>query len=261
MSLSDRFVFLHSRQIPSWTRNLLIKALVLKNRLVSLARMQRQLFTMASIEISHNCNRRCSYCPVSHYPEHNAGKMMDVQTFRKIVDDLTDIGFEGTVFFSGYTEPLRHPELLRMIQYARRRLKKSKIAIYTNGDYLTKELFQSLRRYSVILQVTQHEPVDEAHYSFLQNLGHGYKSFFLRRAISGEHLSTRGGLVNIDNPEKKSFCAIPSVQLSVDVDGNVVLCCDDYFSTHTYGNVHVEALYTIWRKKEFKKVRRLLLHG
>ena len=54
---------------------------------------------------------------------------------------------------------------------------------------------------------------------------------------------------------------MPGQNLTVDVKGQVVLCCNDYQSTIRFGNLNSEKILDIWNKPHFKSIREELKIG
>ncbi len=97
------------------------------------------------IEISSFCNRTCWFCPNSiidrkskiHFPE---------SVFLKLMQNLSEIEYEGSLNFHRFNETLADKELiLTRLSQARAHLPKANLGIFTNGDYLTREYLDELR--------------------------------------------------------------------------------------------------------------------
>jgi len=74
------------------------------------------------------------------------------------------------------------------------------------------------------------------------------------------HLSNRGGAVEIEGETAKKRCMFPRNAI-VDFEGNVLLCCNDYFHANRFGNVVDESILTIWKKKDFRALRKAAKKG
>ena len=59
----------------------------------------------------------------------------------------------------------------------------------------------------------------------------------------------------------KARCYLASAIFLVDYAGNVILCCNDYFSNIIMGNLENESILEIWHKEKFKKLRENLRKG
>jgi radical SAM protein with 4Fe4S-binding SPASM domain len=95
--------------------------------------------TRAWIDVSSVCNLRCQMCPNRMCPPSEKG-FMDYNLFVKAIDQLSEFAFDVNLFLSG--EPLLHPEIVRMISYAK--LKGLKTVINTNATKLTGDLSAAL---------------------------------------------------------------------------------------------------------------------
>ncbi len=82
--------------------------------------------------------------------------------------------------------------------------------------------------------------------------------------VLGENtgLSNRGGALKIKNPTdyERPVCIYPNTAVIIDYLGNLVLCCNDYHSSITFGNLEKEGLLKIWDKPNYKRLRSELKH-
>ncbi len=101
------------------------------------------MFNSIHLEINTDCNRSCSYCSNFIYPK-KPEKMLP-QLYNKIIDELEDANYRGRICFNYSSEPTLHPELPAIIKYARK-VKRAKLYIYTNGDFLNRESFDQLKK-------------------------------------------------------------------------------------------------------------------
>lgn len=83
---------------------------------------------------------------------------MDTNVYTKIIDELSEINYNGRVYPHFYGEPLLDKRLPQLIEYTRKKLPLATIVVYSNGDYLTKELFNRLIASGVDgFVITQHD--------------------------------------------------------------------------------------------------------
>ncbi|MBN2421473.1 SPASM domain-containing protein, partial [Candidatus Woesearchaeota archaeon] len=73
-------------------------------------------------------------------------------------------------------------------------------------------------------------------------------------------LFNRAGLVKVKNQSVLKKCFMAN-DVNIDYEGNVVLCCNDYFSSIKFGNVKKEKLIDIWNKPNYRKIREDLEKG
>lgn len=87
-----------------------------------------------AIEVTNKCNLTCSTCPHPSLSPNEKGSM-NMDLFEKIVDECCQFPALTSIVFTGFGEPLLHPQLIPMSFY----VKKKKIPIvrtYTNGVLL-----------------------------------------------------------------------------------------------------------------------------
>lgn len=182
---------------------------------------------------------------------------MENKVFYKIISELKEVGFSGRIAPHFYGEPLLDKRLASFLAYARKNLTGIFIEIYTNGDFLTYELFTKLIESGAdIIRVSLH---DEKAYKRHQILKDRLRANGLEKRLTTldllkeEFLSNRAGLVLVENPKKYVFCKLDII--TINYKGEVVLCCQDYFANYTFGNVTNENLVDIWNKSNFKEIR------
>ena len=112
--------------------------------------------------------------------------------------------------------------------------------IYTNGDVLTERRARSLFDAGVDrFIVTDHGGRERT--PFVANAGSRWRwsrSRVTVRTIGRRtFLFNRGGLLDLGRVRQFAYCAYPAYEAVIDINGNVVMCCNDYHSTHVFGNV------------------------
>jgi radical SAM protein with 4Fe4S-binding SPASM domain len=104
---------------------------------------------MVQVFPAYVCNFKCNYCVLS-LPKAQRGyisdqKFLDVALYRKCIDEIA--GFPDKLRmlrFAGTGEPLLHPEIAGMIEYAAHAGVARSIDIVTNGALLTPEMSHAL---------------------------------------------------------------------------------------------------------------------
>ncbi len=233
-----------------------------------LRRGTSDFFQVVEVESTTACNRRCSYCPNAHHERgllKNEQRMGD-DLFERLLGQLADLRFAGRISPHFYGEPLLDERLESWIARCRGKLPLAKIVVFTNGDYLDVARYQSLVRAGLDgLLVTQHsaKPLRGVEAVLEHRRQHGAAGVRLdyRRFDADTELSNRGGLVEHDKLEVKTSCRIPAENVTIDHQGNVILCCNDYFSTVSFGNIGSEHLRDIWNKQSLRQLRRDLARG
>ena len=220
---------------------------------------------VVEVETITACNRRCAHCPNSKFDrglKKNTRKM-DRKIFYKLIDELSEYNFTGEIHPHFYGEPLMDERLPEFVEYTRKKLPFAKIIIYTNGDFLTIDTYQKLSKSGVAgFFVTQHPPGELKEVRKVLNYinKHGDDGAWVACNELNQY-NTRGGLIELKNAVHIDHCGLPSRHITIDHNGNIILCCRDYFSTIKFGNIRDEKLLDIWKKPRYKKIREELRKG
>jgi radical SAM protein with 4Fe4S-binding SPASM domain len=227
-----------------------------------------RMFSYVEIETITTCNRRCLYCPNSIYDRglKENQRLMPVSLYHKIIDDLRELNFSGYIHPHFYGEPCIDSRLPDLLRFTRRTLPKAKIELSTNGDLLTLSLYQQLVNSGVSsFFVTNHSCnlqqniQDVLAYRTANNIS---TPAFVYGTLANKLLSNRGGNVPLNTTvSRRSLCMLPSRYLTIDVEGNVLLCCNDYHGTVCFGNLNSLSISEIWNDKKFRDARKKILHG
>jgi radical SAM protein with 4Fe4S-binding SPASM domain len=191
-------------------------------------------------------------------------RKMKTSLFKKIIDELSDIGWQGGISLDFYGEPLLDDRMTTLVEYIRNKLNNTITQIYTNGDYLTLDLYKKLIKAGLKqLNITQHSekvnPNITEIINFRQNHGADNVTLIYRRL---EKLKNRGGYISIDVPmHQTTKCSVPSWKIGIHYDGSILFCCNDYTSSIKLGNVANEKLINIWKKPYYRQLRRQVKNG
>lgn len=218
---------------------------------------KNRIFTAVEFETTSVCNRKCTYCP--NYTVERPYGYMEEGLFYKIIDELAEIKFSGRLSPHFYGEPLLDKRVVKFIYYIRNRLPNVFIKLFTNGDLLTYELFVKLLNAGVdVFRIAQHD--EKPSNAILTILGKSdnktqrkhleYINFY----DNDEFLMNRGGLITVRHDVKQVFCDYVS-GITIDYEGNMLLCCQDYMSKHKFGNLKTEKIMDVWNKKQYKSIR------
>lgn len=221
-------------------------------------------FSAIEIEINHECNRRCSYCPNSTVARKSQSVMSD-QIFDKLLSELADLNFYGRLSYHFYNEPMLHPDFIGIVSRTRASLPKVSIQVYTNGTLLTRPRFDHLLAAGVSsFIVTRHE--NEVRHVFSE-VYQGLNDELKQRVRYLNHedlvLTNRGGSLKHLNPQKLPLapCQIPSQIVTVTVTGKVLPCFEDFHETQTMGNIVDHTLMEIWNSEKYRHFRTDLRRG
>lgn len=84
-----------------------------------------------AVELTTHCNFDCGYCYTKKYDN----KMMDVDTYRRIIDEIDMYPVRSDISLSGEGESLLHPNFWEYVEYAKKT--KHEVSVITNGSTLT----------------------------------------------------------------------------------------------------------------------------
>jgi cyclic pyranopterin phosphate synthase len=207
--------------------------------------------SVVEIEVGVRCNRACNYCPNSTVGSTSSSSFMEIDLFRRIIAQLSEIAFSGRLSFHFYNEPLMRKDLEALVVIARAELPLAHLVLYTNGDLLTDTRYQNLLEAGVdFFLVTRHggEPVKPRLHQLVQ--------FPQDLDLSGR----AGAIVGVTSPLRRA-CYAPSEMLIVTVNGDVVLCHEDARREVVVGNLGRSALRDIWFGEDMERFRHHLLQG
>ena len=223
-----------------------------------------EFFQFVEIEISTACNLRCRYCPnsISDRGLIKNNRQMPTALFHRLIDELSEIGFAGEFHPHLYNEPLLDERLPQLLRYVRQKLKDCKIALFTNGLYLTLEKYLELERIGVnSVQVTRHLPTDPPHINEIIRYRNTHwpnelNLEYNRDGIDGQIVFNRGGIIPLKRIINKTrACVWPAYYLTINFKGDVLLCCNDYFVTFPVGNVRHHSIMEVWSMAYNKSLR------
>lgn len=213
-------------------------------------------FSMVEVEVNSACNRKCAYCPNSVIERQSEQQFISPKVFDRLISELVRIEYTGRISYHFYNEPLLHPGLSDLISHVRYTLADVRQVLYTNGDFLTDELYEELCSAGVAkFIVTSHDyrPISERK----------------RQVVlfpNMLNLTNRGGVVDLPEFKKLQLplavpCLAPSSMLIVTITGDVLLCYEDAQRTVVVGNIVSQPLEDIWFSDHFVQVKKALANG
>ena len=229
------------------------------------------LFSWIDISLTELCNRTCIFCPradENFYPNQSLHISMDL--IKKIANELRDIEYEGAIVLSGFGEPLLHPELLEIVSILS---KNARIEIVTNGDHLNSKLIKDLSdagtAYIVVSMYDGPHQIQtysdmfaqvdlDDNFYLLRDRWHSQKDGF------GLKLTNRAGTIDIGDQDPvnvKHPCHYPAYSMTVDWNGDVLLCVQDWNKKVKLGNIFSQSLMEVWISSNLAKRRIQLALG
>jgi 2-deoxy-scyllo-inosamine dehydrogenase (SAM-dependent) len=215
-----------------------------------------------TLETSTACNRRCGYCPQSTAPMKQ--EFVGADVVDAFLASLHSIRYNSFVEFHFYNEPLLNehlPSIVHKVSIAR---PKTTRRIFTNGDNLTALLTQDLILAGVNqFIVSRHPPFSPSWDYEMKQRQRQFPGFI--KVLKNQAWSNRGGLVSERKLPSNTMKGVKSCFLPywvcVTINGDVVICCQDYNRKHVMGNILRESLHDIWYSNKFRTLRRDIAWG
>lgn len=136
-----------------------------------------------NIYITSLCNFKCNYCfytldPHTKLEKYGPSMNMSFEDFKRIIDSAAKFPRKiKTILFTGFGEPLLHPDLPHMVKYAYSKGVAEKIELITNGSLLTHELSDALINSGLNYLRVSIQGVSAAHYSNISNVNIDFDTF------------------------------------------------------------------------------------
>lgn len=226
------------------------------------------LFQQVLIETRTDCNNNCPFCP-HHFNDKPLG-IMNWDTYKRIIEELVNIGFSGRVALMVSNEPLLEDRLIEMIDFAKSKSSRLFLDITTNGKLLTLDYVDTLFSHGLDnLNVNDYrgdrsifpDKVSSNLIPILEAYQHNPKLTIQKRSLADETLPNYGGNIPqvFTSNSASCFCNFPFRKLVIDYSGNVILCCNDFLSVTNMGNIHEKSLIECWNSPQFNRYRDSLI--
>lgn len=236
------------------------------------------LFSLFELDITDLCNRFCEFCPrVNREAFPNKGEFMSMELYRRLMEELSELGYSGIIAYSGFSEPLLCREINEMVSIARASCPKSRIELYTNGDPLDAgKLFKLFKDGLSSIHISLYDSLEqkEKFLTMKDKAGIKDEQFFLRERFLkreegyGLTLSNRVGMIDFEKTgmkrlsrSLKSRCYYPFYMMMVHYTGKVFICSHDWGEKLVVGDLNESSIIDIWRGKSIELVRNMLANA
>lgn len=210
------------------------------------------LFQKISIECNSFCNRSCSFC--TRTTEIRVKEKMSTDLVYKVLYELAEADFKGLISFHFYNEVFTDKRIFSF--YEKCKDLGLRNYIFTNGDFLTKDIVVRLSNYNIdefVFSIydwkTDSEFVEKCNF-ILSELKLDQYSWDLKFVKGGADFGNRAGYVNHKEEQFElpihAACSKIDTKIDVRFDGTVVMCCLDYFGLHKIGDIRNENIIDIW---------------
>lgn len=262
--------------------------------------LRKKLFTqvvkLVGIEITSYCNRRCAHCPNFFLDRNSFQEILAEELFIGILAELKSMNYKNRIAFQQYNEPTANKDLfIERIKQARRLLPESELICNSNGDYLDLDFCYQIASAGLnSLLITAYMPpgtgnapeiitdyikrrieltglarfffMDEERMRSCANIN-GLEIIIRAKDYSCDEASwNRGGLLKSIKPARRaSPCMRPFSTMSIEYNGNVMLCCNTRSDAHQHqdfiiGNIGEDSLLNIYFSEKVNYFRRQLLN-
>lgn len=227
------------------------------------------------LNLTERCNRSagsakpCVFCPridPAIYPDQKLHMSLDLA--RKIAGELLSLRYAGTVVLCGFGEPMLHPEFLDIV---RELGEVCRVELVTNGDCLTEAKIRAMRDAGLdYIVVSMYDGPHQDERFRAMFAGAGCDAFLLRDRWHtqedqfGLKLTNRAGTISVgpqDPVDQRRPCHYLAYQLTVDWNGDILLCVQDWHKRVKFGNLHAQSLLSIWTSPSLNKRRLQLIRG
>jgi radical SAM protein with 4Fe4S-binding SPASM domain len=246
------------------------------------------------IEACSICNIQCTHCFRQYLDIKDEETFMDMDLYEKIVEECARESVFTTFKFSMRGEPCMHPQIVEMVDLAKRKGIKE-IWINTNGKNMTEEMFRGFMKAKLDILSFSVDGLGEIYEKVRVPLKFEqiYQNIKMVRRLRDEAKSNRPMLkvqsiysAIEDNPkayldtfnplvDKISFnavldykdfnvvpnpefcCARPWQRLSVTANGDVLRCPSDFLKEDVLGNVKDQSIKSIWLGKRMTELRQI----
>lgn len=197
---------------------------------------------VVSFELSNMCNYAAIHpqCP-AHYVSKNR-KVLSTDIIEKVIFELKNLNYKGRILMDVYNEPLIDPRLYYILDLIRKNLDPSiNIHLVTNGYFLEQTILDELKnRFRVNVDVSCY---NKEEFDRLSNLNSSIGGYYFFEAKLDNRIKTFYDSNNIEN--NNCPCHSPYIELIINCEGKIGLCCREYKRETTFGDLKTESLNSI----------------
>lgn len=197
--------------------------------------------------ISSYCNLNCIFCPEKPKQRED----MPFSLFRKSIQDLMEIDFNGLLSFSGFCEPTLHPEIENFVRYVDQNL-NCEIILNTNGTTLDQnkiDVYENIGIKCVVVSAYSEEILESVK-TIKSNI-----ISIQDRFSDTSFINNRGGYFAHNNKTLNQPCYYPFYMIYIDYNGDVLFCCHNFNKKSVLGNVKNSSINDIINGESLYNIR------
>lgn len=179
---------------------------------------------------------------------------MPTKTIYKTLNELSEVNFKGLVSFHFYNEVFTDKRIFELFEKCQDLGLNNYLV--TNGDFLTVGNVERLGRYNIkeftlsLYDSKDREDFERRSKEYIEKYKLNHYDWELIILNGGEDFTNRAGYVKHTEEKHelpvKAACSKIVKKIDVRYDGEVVMCCLDYYGLHPIGNIKDENIINIW---------------
>lgn len=225
------------------------------------------LFSHIKIQTNNVCTRKCNFCYYGNkLDEKLDADVLSSEVVYKVLDELSELKFDGRLSFFEINEPLTDKRIFDFIAYAKKKIPLAWQMLITNGDLLTSDIINNLFSSGLnklYISVYDSKSMEKISKTVGENIENN-KNIEIMDLRSEKFVDNRGGHLDNYNEADKidKFLIAPCEKLykimNIRPSGNVVSCSADFYEDNILGNIYEEGVKEIWFGEKYRNFRKHL---
>ena len=232
-----------------------------------------KVFEHLEIETVGSCNRTCTTCLRQSYPNKDnpthygrfpvtakigGGMKMPTATFKSVIDQAVDMGFNWSVCMQHFNEPLLDERLAELGEYVKSKPEiKGPLSACSNMDLMTEERAKELDglfdHFVVALYIPEERQPERE--KWLLSLFKKTELRFTKGVHVITHYSPFTNTAQAIEEQKHKPCTFYNRMLIIAYNGTILHCCDDYVGHFGLGDVNTMSLKEIWESQKHQQLQ------
>lgn len=220
------------------------------------------------IETCSLCNQTCPWCLFGQIPDFREKtlQLLDIAYIKKILLELRQNDFKGTISFYSMNEPLLDKRITdgSIFQLCREIIgEEVAIKIHTNGVLLTAENVSKMLHAGldkIFISCYEEDIIRKA-----KKLKNVYKKIeilnYTKENAKQLKCNRAGSILPYETApnESKKKCTLPIFSSVIGFDGEIRICCNDPLGQIKLGNIKNEDLFAVLNGKKASMLRNKIL--
>lgn len=222
------------------------------------------------IETTNYCNNNCSFCPVGMGKRKEDPYIMDIYTYKKLIDMISNSSLTHNIKISlyGNNEPLLDPTIVDKINYVKTSIPTAYTYISTNGLLLEQyidDLYKSTINCIYVQAYTEETYTNVC--AVLQSKQYEYetgiftttsnsKIYVVPRFNTPYTLMNRAGQAYTTDNIPNMCCICPFVDMHISSTGDIQMCTFDALGETIFDNIfNYNTFDEAWNSQKYKEIR------